>query len=232
MFEFTNEILFALFLFGGLILALGSSYFGKAYIYALIIAITIYINIAEAKVIDVLGFSTTLGTALFGVMYFATDLLTERYGKSAGYTAVKLGIFSAICFQIFMQLTLLATAITGDDFISGFSAAMDTVFTTSLRIVGAGLFVYMLSQTLDIYLFQRIKDMTGEKYLWLRNNASTFVSQAFDTFAFTFLAFYGSMPTAVVLEIATVGYIFKLVVAVFDTPFIYASRLFKPHDLN
>jgi len=228
----TNEILFALFMFGGLGLALGSSYLGRVYVYTLVIAITIYINIAEAKVIDVFGFSTTLGTALFGVLYFATDLLTERYGKKAAFTSIKLGIFATLIFQGVMQATLMADAITGDDFITGFSNALDGVFTVSLRIVAASLFVYTLIQSLDIWIFDRIHKVTGDKFLWLRNNASTFISQGLDTVMFTFLAFYGDIPTSIIWEMVAVGYGFKLIVAFSDTIFIYASKLFKPLDLN
>ncbi len=228
----TNEILFLLFAFGGLALALGASYFGKLFVYTLIIAITIYINIAEAKVIDVFGFSTTLGTALFGVMYFATDLLTERYGKKAAFTVVKLGIFATIIFHVFMQGTLLASAITGDDFITGFSENLSGVFTVSLRIVGASLIAYALIQTLDIYLFDKIHQWTGDKMLWLRNNASTFISQGLDTVMFTFLAFYGDIPNEILWQMVAVGYSVKLVVAFSDTFFIYASKLFTPLDLR
>lgn len=229
---FTNEILFLLFAFGGLALALGASYFGKLFLYTLIIAITIYINIAEAKVVEIFGFATTLGTALFGVMYFATDLLTERYGKKEAFTAVKLGIFSTVIFHLFMQGTLLADAITGDDFITTFSGNLSGVFTVSLRIVGASLFAYALIQSLDIYIFDKIKSWTGEKMLWLRNNVSTFISQGLDTVLFTFLAFYGDIPTEILWQMVAVGYSVKLIVAFSDTAFIYASKLFTPLDLR
>lgn len=230
-----NEILFLSFLVGGLGLAVFSHYLGRHYLYALIVAIAIYINIAEPKVIEVFSFATTLGTVLFGVMYFSTDLLTERYGKAAGFRAVKLGIFASIIFQLFMQLTLLAEVIAdepGSSFFADFSAGLDSVFTVSFRIFAAGLFVYALSQSLDIWLFHKIKQHTGERHLWLRNNGSTIVSQALDTYLFTFLAFYGTMPLAVILQMATVGYCFKLVVALGDTAFIYAAKIIRPRDLE
>lgn len=228
----TNEILFAIFLFGGLGAALGASYFGKMWIYTLTIAITIYINIAEAKVIEIFGFATTLGTALFGVLYFCTDLLSERYGKKEAFMAVKLGIFATIIFHAFMQLTLMADVLPGDDFFAAFSSDLTGVFTISIRIVLASLFAYALIQSLDVWLFDKIKQKTGGKHLWLRNNGSTLVSQALDTTLFTFLAFYGDIPTQIIIEMIMVGYGFKVIVALSDTAFVYANRLFTPRDLK
>lgn len=228
----SNEFLFLAFMFGGLGLALGASYFGRLYIYALILAITIYINIAEAKVIDVFGFSTTLGTALFGVLYFSTDLLTERYGKKAAFTAIKLGVLASVVFHLFMQGTLVAQAITGDAFITGFATSLEGVFTVSLRIVAASLFVYALIQSLDIFIYDKILSWTGERMLWLRNNVSTFISQGLDTVLFTMLAFYGDLPMDILWQMMAVGYAMKIIVALSDTVFMYAGQLTTPLDLQ
>ena len=99
---------------------------------------------------------------------------------------------------------------------------MDIVFATSFRIVFAGLFVYFLSQSLDVWLYDRIRKWTNEKHMWLRNNGSTIISQLFDTFAFAFLAFYGMFDGWFAL--AAVAYGVKIFVALCDTPFAYLSR--------
>lgn len=225
MLDLSNELLFGGFLFGGLGLALAASYFGKVYLYTLIITITLYIGIAEANVIEVFGYPATLGTVLYGVIFFATDMLTERYGKKAGYKVIKHSIFAAVLFQLFMQFTLMTTAISD---MQWFADSANVVFDFSFRIVAAGLFVYAISQTLDVWLFHKIKSITGEGKLWLRNNLSTMISQGVDTFLFTFLAFYGVFDDWLLMAI--VAYVFKLGVAVVDTGFIYASKRFTPID--
>ncbi len=239
----SNEILFAVFLFGGLGVALGASYFGRIYLYAYIVTITLYIGITEAKVIEVFGFPTTLGTALYGVTFFATDMLTERYGKRAGFEAIRFSIFAAVFFQIFLQLTLMTNVIPD---MAEVGSAMNVVFGTSFRIVFAGLFVYLISQSFDVWFYHKIHERTGDKHLWLRNNGSTFVSQAIDTYLFTFLAFSPQVSSVLNLvspgteyfdfpdwiAMATVGYCFKLVVAVSDTPFMYLNKMFIPRDLK
>jgi len=222
----SNEILFLIYVIGGLGLGLFAGYMGRAWLYAYIITITLYIGITEAKVIEVFGWPTTLGTALYSTIFFATDMLNERYGKAAGYAAVRYSIFAAVIFQLFLQGTLLATPI---DDVTDIAQAMDLVFSTSLRIVFAGLFVYFIAQSFDVWLFSKIKSWTGEKYLWLRNNGSTFISRAVDSYLFVFLAFYGVFEEW--YWMATVGYGFKVAVAFSDTIFIYFSKLFTPRDL-
>ena len=62
----------------------------------------------------------------------------------------------------------------------------------------------------------------------MRNNLSTLTSQAIDTVLFTTLAFLGTYPTDVFFSIMITTYLFKAVVALIDTPFIYLARLIEP----
>jgi uncharacterized integral membrane protein (TIGR00697 family) len=239
----SNEILFLLFMLGGSAAGVAACHFGRIYLYAFMITITLYIGITEAKVIEVLGFPTTLGTALYGVSFFCSDMLTEHYGKKAGYQGIRYCIFAAIIFQIFLQGTLLSTAAPE---MAEISQAMDGVFTASLRIVLAGLLVYAIAQSFDVWLYDKINAWTKGKHLWLRNNGSTVISQALDTYLFTFLAFspqFTNVLNAVFpaaeyfqfddwIMVATIGYAFKLFVALSDTPFMYISKMFPPRDLQ
>jgi len=77
---------------------------------------------------------------------------------------------------------------------------------------------YLISQHHDVWAFHFWKDKTGGKYLWLRNNASTMVSQLLDTSIFIVLAFYGNVP---ILTMIGSQYLIKVLIAAFDTPFCY-----------
>ena len=69
--------------------------------------------------------------------------------------------------------------------------------------------------------------------MWLRNNLSTMVSQLIDTVIFCSIAFWGVFPTMIFIEIAVTTYLFKLAVAVIDTPFIYwAKKMVKDRPDN
>ena len=90
--------------------------------------------------------------------------------------------------------------------------------------------LWMLSQNIDVFLYHLIWKRTGNtsEKLWLRNNGSTLTSQAIDTVIFTTLAFWGVYPTGVFFSILITTYLFKAVVALMDTPFMYLARAIVP----
>ena len=73
-----------------------------------------------------------------------------------------------------------------------------------------------------------IREKTGGKHLWLRNNLATITTQLFDSAMFTLLAFVGihSFKTVVVLIFST--YAVKVMIAAADTPFLYIARKIRP----
>ncbi len=215
----TNEILFFAVMFIGILSIPFAAWRGQAWLQGLIIMITLLLGITDGKVIEVFGLPITLGTALYVTIFLTSDVLTEIHGRKVAYDTVKIGVFTALLFQIYLQAIRLAEPAAD---VQALSDAMGIVFSTSLRLVLAGLFVFYLSQTLDVFLYARIKAWTGGRHLWLRNNASTLISQGFDTFAFAFLAFYGVFDGWA--QLALVAYGVKAFVTVVDTPFAYLSR--------
>ena len=87
---------------------------------------------------------------------------------------------------------------------------------------------------MDVFLYHLIWKKTGENrsMLWLRNNGSTLISQAVDTVLFVFLAFWGTYPTDVFVSVLVTTYLFKAIVALVDTPFVYIARVIKPIEKN
>ena len=73
-----------------------------------------------------------------------------------------------------------------------------------------------------ITIFHFIKDKTKGKHLWIRNNASTVVSQLVDSTIVYTVAFWGIIPN--VWELVIVAWIMKIGVAVLDTPFLYLLK--------
>ena len=110
--------------------------------------------------------------------------------------------------------------------------SFQTLFRFVPRIVAASMIAYLISQHLDVYIFDKIKIKTSGRLLWLRNNGSTFLSQALDSLVFTIIAFYGAFENNVLWQIMFFTYLVKLIVAVIDTPFIYISKwkILKPLD--
>jgi len=99
--------------------------------------------------------------------------------------------------------------------------AFVTIFGSSLRIVLASFIAYILAQNHDVWAYDYLKKLTKGKHLWLRNNASTWVSQTIDTIVFVTIAFYGVFPIWNMIW----GIVFlKVIIAAIDTPFLYLIR--------
>ena len=96
----------------------------------------------------------------------------------------------------------------------------------------ASLITYIISNTLDTYLYEFIKKkFPDDKFLWLRNNGSTLISQLIDSVLFTIIGFAGIYSWKVVIDLSFVTYAIKFVVALLDTPFLYiAKRIYKSFE--
>ena len=100
-------------------------------------------------------------------------------------------------------------------------AAYEAVFGMVPRVVLASMLAYLVSQHHDVVAFHFWRRVTGGRYLWLRNNASTLVSQALDSAIFITVAFWGLLPPAVVWNLMLTQFLIKIGIAVLDTPFCY-----------
>jgi len=198
---------------------LAAFYLGRAYLFGYVAASILLMNIFVVKGIYIFGIATAGGNVLYATIFLATDLLNEYWGKKEAQKAVWLGFFVTIFFLIMAQLFL--RMVPADYDIA--QGAMETLFGFLPRIVVGSLIAYLVSQTLDVYLFDKIKKATGEKWLWLRNNGSTAISQLVDTTLFTLIVFWGVYPK--LWQFILFAYALKLTIAILDTPFMYLSKV-------
>lgn len=222
-----NEIVFIItvLIYLGSVLLL-YKFFGKNGLFAFAIFGTLLGNIAVCKCVDIFGVSTTAGNVLYASTFLVTDILSEKYGKKDASRAVAYSFSIMMLWMLGTQMIMLFEP-NGNDYING---SLQVVFGLVPRITIASLIGFLVSQNLDVYLYHRIWNKTGNdgKGLWLRNNGSTLTSQAVDTVIFTVIAFWGVYPTKVFLSILITTYVFKAVVAVLDTPFMYLARRIEP----
>ena len=199
-------------------------FFGKFGLYALIVASVITANIQVVKTVQLFGMVATLGNVLYGSIFFTTDVLSEIYGKKAARRGVWLGFIGMALMTLWMQFGLKFIP-DASDFAQ---SSMVTIFGLMPRVAAGSMVAYLLSQHHDIFAFHFWKDKTGGKALWLRNCASTMVSQAIDSVIFCTIALWGLFDINIWLQILATTYFLKWFVAVIDTPFIYlAKRLSK-----
>lgn len=205
--------------------------FGRAGLYVWMALSIIIANIQVTKIIEVFGLVTAMGNVIYGSTFLATDILTERYGVKYARKAVFIGFFAMIFATLILQLTLLFEPHESDTV----SSAMAQVFHFMPSAMVASLSAYIISQLHDVWAFELWRKKTKGRFLWLRNNVSTMVSQFIDNVTFTLLFFVVFNPEFLeilgwsgIFEIFITSYAMKFVVAVFDTPFIYLNTIIKP----
>lgn len=178
-------------------------------------------NTQVTKTIEIFGVTATLGNIVYASSFLVTDILSENYGKRDAARAVGIGFFSLILFTLLMNLAIFFEPAPAD-FVH---ESMETIFGFLPRIVAASLAAYGLSQLHDVWAYNMWKRrLPGTRFIWLRNNLSTMVSQLIDSLIFTLIAFRGVFAWPILVEIFITTYLLKWIVAVFDTPFVYLAR--------
>lgn len=189
------------------------------------------------------GFSVepiALGTVVFSTTYLCSDILTEHYGSDVA----KKGIWLCFAAQLLMTL-LMVLAVShpslppeillrqGTEHMPLAEKAMALLFTPSPRLLVASLLAFIVSQWLDIYLFQMLNKFTKSRWLWLRTNVATGVSAWIDTVLFSILAFCLLTPNPVDYATLFFTYILgtfvaRILIGFLSTPIIYLSYPCKP----
>jgi len=221
-----NELVWAVMLLinFGMILAVYRG-LGVLGLYVWIPMAVIVANIQVVKTIELFGLTATLGNIAYASTFLVTDILSENHGKLAARKAVWIGFFSIIAMTVFMNIALVYKP-APDDFAQ---EALVTIFSLMPRIALASLAAYLVSQIHDVWAYQFWrKRFPSDRAIWIRNNASTMVSQALDTLIFVSVAFWGQFDVPILMEIFLTTYLIKWLVAALDTPFIYwAKRMYK-----
>ena len=195
--------------------------FGKYGMIGWTVLAVIVANIEVMKTVEVFGMITTTGNILFATSFLATDILNEIYGKEEAKRAVKIGLFSLFATVAVMQTTLMFIPHASD----WASDALQTLFGFMPRVALASFLAYWVSQYHDVWAYAFWKKKYASKnQIWIRNNASTLVSQLIDTSIFCTIAFWGVFPPEIFWDIFITTYVLKFTVAVADTPFIYIAR--------
>ena len=204
-------------------------FFGKYGLYTAVVLGIVLGNLQGGKVseLELFGYSFTasMGAILYSGIYFATDVLNEKYGREEANRAVLLGFVANVAVMV----TLLISIQFRPSDITGSALEVHNAISTlagyaPIFVIGS-LTAYLISQTFDVWFFHKIKSYTGESKLWLRNNLSTITSQLIDTliYQFTWVIAVG-MSVQDAFALAAVKYVFKAFIAFIDTIFIYLIR--------
>lgn len=188
---------------------------------ALYVTLAVAASLLASKTIAFdFGFTTLYAPGavlIFSVTFLLMDIVNEKYGRREVQRMIWLALAAQIAFIVFSRLVL--GAVPAPFFEN--QAAFEAVLGAIPRIVLAGLAAFLVSESLNAYLFQWIKRATGGRHLWLRNAFSSLPSMAVDSIVFVTLAFYGVMPIAPLIVGLT---LVKWLVGIVDVPFMYAAR--------
>ena len=200
--------------------------FGRSGMYCFTVFATIAANIEALILIDAFGMEMTLGNILFAATFLVTDILSETDGKKSAQKAVHVGIATNILFIIISQSWLMYVPSVND----WASPSIAAVFSNTPRMMLSSLLVYVIVQNFDVWMYHFWWDWStkrwgsSRRFLWLRNNGSTLLSQMLNTVLFTGFAFWGTYDLPTLISIAISSYVIFIVTSLADTPFIYMAR--------
>ncbi|VVC00708.1 Putative vitamin uptake transporter [uncultured archaeon] len=201
--------------------------FRTNFLVGIFLASVIMSNILGGKIseISLLGIPVIFSVGLipFFMTFFILDSINEVHGQQKARETVWLGMFIlAFVFLVTMISVYLPYAarswVTPEQF--------GPVFGSSLRMIFASIAAFFLADMADAYVFQRVREMTKGKLLWLRSNVSNFIGETIDTFVFMFLAFFDPATghgAGFVIQLIIPYLALKLVLSVINTPFVYAG---------
>lgn len=179
-----------------------------------------------------LSFNLTTGVVLWPVVFVMTDIINEYYGKKGVRLLSNLAVFFiAFSFlMVFFAINLVPAdwwiSAAENKGISDYQKAFEVIFGQGLWIIMGSLVAFLVGQITDVYVFQKIKSITGDKMLWFRATGSTLVSQFIDSFVVLIIAFKlgAGWSWSLVIAIGINNYIYKFVVAILLTPLIYLGH--------
>ena len=178
--------------------------------------------------------SVPAGVVAYPFTFLATDLISELFGRKRAQMLVWVGFGMNVFMLLLMSINHWLPNSVG---VSGGLDLFEGVYQFMVGNTIASMIAYLIAQSVDVRLYHFFYRLTKGKHLWLRNNASTTVSQLVDSTAIiTILYIAGNLDDAIddagaVIILILNSYLFKFFFALFDTPFMYLGvRLLKNYD--
>lgn len=225
-----NELLLLMsvaVIYGGVLAAY--RLFGRIGMYCMTVIVTILANIEVLMLVEGFGMEQTLGNVMFASTYLITDILSENESKQSAKKAVWIGAFASCVMVVFTQYWLLYSPAPTDWAREHIAA----IFSTTPRLLLASFLGYAVSQRIDVWLYHFFWKLTtkksgsSERFLWVRNNAATLISQIVNTVIFTLCAFAGWYSAGSVLQVMISSYVVYICTSLLDTPAVYIARRMK-----
>ncbi|HLF35548.1 MAG TPA: queuosine precursor transporter [Cyclobacteriaceae bacterium] len=182
-----------------------------------------------------LDLNLTAGVIIWPVVFITTDIINEYFGKKGvkKISFLTAGFIMYIFFIIYFvtslppaPLWLKVNEIAPDGSHYNINFAFTNIFRQGMGIIIGSITAFLIGQLLDVFIFQRLKFLTGPKKIWFRATGSTMVSQFVDSFLVLIIAFYlfGNLSLAQVIAIGIINYVYKVLMAIVLIPLLYAGH--------
>ncbi|AWG42451.1 hypothetical protein CR532_00245 [Candidatus Borreliella tachyglossi] len=192
-------------------------FFGKKGLFVWVTSSVIIANIQVLKQLTIFGLNATLGNIIYSSSYIATDILSEVYGLKTSKKAVYIGFLGFAIFALITNVQLLFSKNHSDIYFE----SLQSIFSPMPFLLVASIIAYIISQLNDIYLYQYIKNKFP-KYLFIRSNGSTLVSELIYTTIFISIATYFNIfPKEAYPNMMISTYVIKVAAGILGSLFIY-----------
>lgn len=193
---------------------------------------TLGVNPANLNILGfIMDFNLTAGVMIWPIVFITTDLINEYFGKPGvkRISYLTAGLIAYAFVVVFFTMLLSPAdfwkeAQAPDGSTINMNVAFNKIFGQGQRIIIGSLTAFILGQLVDVFVFQKLKRVTGNKHLWMRATGSTLISQFIDSFVVLFIAFYGVFTNSQIAAIGITNYIYKFIVAIALTPLIYLGH--------
>ena len=177
--------------------------------------------------------SFTAGVLIWPIVFIMTDVINEYFGRR-GVRFISFAAAGMISYAFLFAYASIHLApaewwvgVNVERGVPDMQAAYASVFGQGLWTIGGSLVAFLVGQMIDVAIFHRIRERTGERWIWLRATGSTAFSQFVDSFVVLYIAFVlgpQQWPIALFLAVGTVNYCYKMAAAVVLSPLIYVAR--------
>ncbi len=177
--------------------------------------------------------SFTAGVMLWPVVFIMTDVINEHFGvrgvRLISWLAVAFIVYAFLFAYVSIGLAPASWWVTvgAERGVPDMQAAFASIFGQGLWTIGGSVTAFLVGQLVDVAIFHRIREWTGERWVWLRATGSTAVSQLVDSFIVLYIAFVigpQHWPIPLFLAVGTVNYCYKMAMAIALIPLLYLGR--------
>ena len=168
-------------------------------------------------------FELSVGAILYPLTFLITDLITEFYGKQMANFCIRM----AIGVNILVAFAIGALIISKQHLGLSLMVRHSTRYLDFIPVAFIGsIIACYIAQRIDISVYVWIRKITGDNWLWLRNNGSTAISLMIDTsIVICFMTLFGILPVEKVGTLIVNSYFFKLFFTICTTPLFYLGLL-------